>query len=286
MSLAPSILEGLRNVDNGRIPRAGTGWYQPTCARPLRLRVRMVVKMIEVYADESGKLADGHFLCFCAYLADSEAWQAFTDKWVALLRRDNRPYIHMRELTKLGDDEVDRQLADYQQVIRENLQAVFSVGLDLDYYRAMDRWKRELLGKRKPLQFCFSRLMRLVMDKIRDWEVQLEQPYPNGCGSLIFDDDEEYAVQCYRLYTQIRKNKADVKRLFSVFSAADDKIVAGLQAADVLAWYSNKDLRHRRSTNLPLGTSDPSTQPANFKSELYDGPGLEGTVLKILQCGE
>lgn len=106
----------------------------------------MAVRMIEIYADESGKLADGHFLCFCACIADSEAWMELAKKWVGLLRRDSRSYIHMRELTYLGADELDRQLADYRDVMRENLQAVISVGLDLDYYRRMDKWKRELLA--------------------------------------------------------------------------------------------------------------------------------------------
>jgi hypothetical protein len=123
--------------------------------------------------------------------------------------------------------------------------------------------------------------MRLIMNAVHDWEIQRGQPYPDGFGSLIFDDDEEYTVQCYRLYAAIRQAKPDVKGFFSVFSAANDKIVTGLQATDVLAWYSNSDLRHRRAAKQPLGTSDPSTQPANFKSELYDGPALETTVLEI-----
>jgi hypothetical protein len=281
---ASRVLEGLLDVGNGRIPHAGTDWHPPTRAKPQHLTIRMTVKMIEVYTDESGKLKDGHFLCFSAAIADSEAWQTFSEKWVGLLRRDKRTYIHMRELTKLGDDEVDRQLTDYRQVIRENLQAVACVGLDLDYYRTMDKWKRELLGHRKPMLFCFSRLMRLVMNKIQEWENQQGEQYPRGSGSLIFDDDEEYSVQCYRLYTEVRKEKPEVKRLFSVFSAADDEIVPGLQAADVLAWYQNRDLRRRLAANQPLGTSDPSTQPQTFKSELYDGPGLENAVLEIIEA--
>lgn len=139
-----------------------------------------------------------------------------------------------------------------------------------------------MIGKRKPMQFCFSRLMRLVMKKIQEWEAQLGEPYPKGSGSLIFDDDEEYAVQCYRLYAEIRKGRADVKRFFSVFSAADDEIVTGLQAADVLAWYQNRDLRHRLVANQPLSTSDPATQPSTFKSEFYNAAGLEGAVIEIV----
>lgn len=79
----------------------------------------MAVRMIEIYADESGKLADGHFLCICACIANSEAWMELAKKWVGLLRRDSRSYIHMRELTYLGADELDRQLADYRDVMRE-----------------------------------------------------------------------------------------------------------------------------------------------------------------------
>lgn len=277
-------MEGLVKGGHGPIPRVGTDWHPPTRARPQNLAIRMTVKMIEVYTDESGKLKDGHFLCFSAAIADSEAMQVFNQKWVGLLRRDNRDYIHMRELTKRGDNEVDQQLADYQQLIHQNLQAVACVGLDLDYYRTMDKWKRELLGRRKPMLFCFSRLMRLIMSKIQEWETQQGEQYPKGSGSLIFDDDEEYSVQCYRLYTQICNEKPEVKRLFSVFSAADDEIVPGLQAADVLAWYQNRDLRRRLIANQPLGTSDPSTQPQTFKSELYDKLGLENAVSEMVQA--
>ena len=133
--------------------------------------------------------------------------------------------------------------------------------------------------------FCFSRLVRLIMNKIQEWETQQGDRYPDGSGSFIFDGDEEYAVQCYRLYAGIRKAKPDVKRFFSAFTAADDKIAVGLQAADVLAWYSNKDLRRRRSSNLPLATSDRSTQPETFKSELYDAQGLEGAIMEIIARG-
>lgn len=190
----------------------------------------------------------------------------------------------MRELTSLGAIEVDRQLADYQQVIRENLLAIVSIGLDLVHYRKMERWKQELLGQRKPMQFCFSRLMRRVADKIQEWESQQGSPYPKGCAALIFDDDEEYTVKCYRLYANIRENR-EAKRLFSIFSAADDKYVPGLQAADVVAWYQNRDLRSRLVANAPLGTNDAATQPETFKSELYDAQGLERAVIEIIARG-
>jgi hypothetical protein len=239
--------------------------------------------MIEVFADESGKLNDGHFLCFCGFVLDDDRLESFDEEWRKLLGRDNRAYIHVNELTYLGETELNRRLADYVSTIRNNLNAIISVGLDVDYYRRMERPKQQLLGKRKPMLFCFARLMRLVLMKIAEWEAQRGAPYPDGSAALIFDDDEEYSVKCYRLYATIRRERADVKRLFSIFSAADDKFAPALQAADVIAWYTNKDLRRRLVSGTPLGTSDPASQPPTFKSELYDGPGLENTAAEILR---
>src|SRR5208337_4060247 len=144
--------------------------------------------------------------------------ETFDKQWKKLLDRDNRPYIHVKELSHLGVAELNRQLADYLKVITDNLNAIISVGLDLDYYRRMDRAKQKLLGKYRPMLFCFARLMRRVVMKIGEWEAQRGAPYPAGCAALIFDDDEEYSVKCYRLYATLRRERPDVKRLFSIFS--------------------------------------------------------------------
>src|SRR5205823_1572612 len=116
------------------------------------------------------------------------------------------------------------------------------VGVDAHAYRETfkDRHK-----KPSPEEFCFIRLMRLVMEETAKWT----DPFPLN---LVFDDSE-HSMRFYKIY-QSRKSKDDTfKDGVSGITFADDILVSALQAADLFACVSAKESAKPAGTWLEEG---------------------------------
>jgi hypothetical protein len=195
--------------------------------------------------DESGKMADSDFVCLSAYIAGDDAWNKFSEEWANLLRFHDIPYVHMKEAMALsgpyekkGWDTAKRNsvLAEFALIIRKTIWAGFGVAVDAKYFRQMPSEARKKMGDAQI--FCFQRMIHLVIQKLR--EVGYEPRI-----SMVFDDSEEYSTRCYRVWSRLRVLRPEIRDRIPAITFADDRVFNPLQAADMLAWESNKSLRLR-----------------------------------------
>src|SRR5271157_1125684 len=248
--------------------------------------------VVHVFFDDSGKLGgDGDFVCMAGYIADGEAWDNFTNKWALLLLKHGLPYIHMREFIPLkgvyrnlnwDNTRRDEVLAEFIDLIREHVIAGFGIGVDAKYFRSMSKDVKRELGD--PHMFCFQRILRVVVKKLRSVGYE-------GTMSPIFDDCEQYSTRCYRMWSRWRVKEPDFGRLVPSITFADDKVYAPLQAADILAWESHKQLKQEAANYKPRKQFErlmQSTTPGyglDYGSEVWEKSGLD-ELYRLLKSGE
>lgn len=71
---------------------------------------------------------------------------------------------------------------------------------------------------------------------------RLKQSRPDDWVSLYFDCDEEFTPARFKRFIRLRKRRPEVSKYFRAFSVADPKSFLPLQAADLLAWQTRKEL--------------------------------------------
>ncbi len=169
--------------------------------------------MLWAFFDESGKLANSDFICLCGYICD-DGWDDFSKDWKKLLLRHNLPLIHLAKLMRkappfdnLGwtDDQRDIVLGQFVKPVRDHLLAGFGVGLDAKYYRSMPAKKRKVIGENDAQDFAFYRLMRLVIDQLKAWN--LTDPI-----SINFDYTEDFSVKCIQSLAKLRVEDRRLRR--------------------------------------------------------------------------
>lgn len=201
--------------------------------------------MIWGYFDESGKLADSEFICLCGFLSD-EKWEDFCDAWGVLLKQYGIQRLHMASLfaRKEGfcnanwtENERDSALREFVKVIRSNTLACFGIALDATYYRGMDRQMKEVFGQKQAQDFVFQRLLRLVSNQLLEWKI------PFGV-SLMFDYSEDFSLLCLKSLARLRGRHEDIKSVAAAITFADSYQFFPLQAADMLAYGTFRNLRY------------------------------------------
>ena len=244
--------------------------------------------MVYGFFDESGKLADRDFICLCGYVSDEDKWNRFGTQWDLLLRRHEIPEIHIAPLLARQEpfrnidwkEEHEREvLRQFAKVARDNTLAYFGVAVDAKYYRTMHVSARRLFGQKQALDFAFQRLLRLIMDLKAKWPDETT-------FHLWFDYTEDFSQICLKSLARLRRQKTEIRNALKAITFADRKEFYPLQAADMLAYATNADLRSSAPdyyATLTGGTEDdPGPRPF---SEFYNGEELENLLRKI-KAGE
>ncbi len=240
------------------------------------------------YFDEAGHFRGaGDYLCMAGYIGDEDGWNAFTERWGKLLRKYGITAVHMKDMIalqdeygKLGWDHDYRDkvvLPEFIEVIKDHLAVGLGIAVDLKHLRQMPPESQKAIGD--PYYLCFMRMIRLVIDTARKAGVEFPM-------ALIFDDSEEYSIKCYRLLSRLRQENAEVKSLIGSISFADDAIYYPLQAADVLAYESLKELKQKAGgydsrkhfNNLVTRTE----MGLAYDSHFYDGAALDEIAASAL----
>lgn len=236
--------------------------------------------MLWSYFDESGKWHDSHCVCMAGYMFDAEHAEAFVGQWKPFLHKYAVRAIHMRQLVALQGPyktwdrkKANTAIREAMQIIRDNLMLGFTVVVDTEYFRAMPKEKRHEFGG-DPHFFCFSRIMRNVVDALRKVE---------RASGLIFDDAEEYSVKCYHLYRRFRGEVPDLKRWINNICFADEEAILPLQAADVLAYltaddYKQKVTGHKSRPDYVVLSGLDHLNQQRYGAEVWDGPEIERVV--------
>lgn len=185
------------------------------------------------YFDESGKFQDSDFICIAGFVSDDARWNVFAEQWDRLLKTYKIPALHMRHVMPLKGpfegwdrEQAKKMLGEFIGIIRRNVFIGLGVGMDTKYLRSMPSDVRKQIGD--PQYFCFQRILRLLVKKVEKIGYKSSVP-------ITFDDTEEHAVRCYRMWSKLRKLHPELKQAISAITFADDEIFYPLQGADLLA---------------------------------------------------
>lgn len=197
------------------------------------------------YFDESGKFKDSQFICIAGFVSDEPHWNAYAEAWGQLLQKYKIPALHMRELMsftgpfKGWERELAKAaLAEFIDVIRRNALIGLGVGFDTSHMKSMRPDTRKKIGD--PQYFCFQRVLRLLVNKLT--EVGYKGQIP-----VTFDDTEEHAVRCYRMWSRLREEYPELKGYVPAITFADADVFYPLQGADVLAHQTRDHQQRTRS---------------------------------------
>jgi hypothetical protein len=240
------------------------------------------------YFDESGKWhdKDGN-ICLCGFVSDGEHWNKFEEEWFDLLRKHGFKAIHMAEFYSQcrargwSDERANEVLTEFVDKIRERVEFGFGIAVDGKYFRH----KFKVAGKQEkdPKRFYTHRLLKRMRN------VFVDSGYPLSLA-ITFDDDEEFALDCYKIISRLRKDKqnADLKEMIVSVGFAVDEVFTPLQAADILSHLSRERLTTGQIPPLleRLGTPAPDFILRFDGGELWDKAGIDKNWGDIQRAGD
>jgi hypothetical protein len=124
-------------------------------------------------------------------------------------------------------------LEDFSAAIKMSQLAGFGVALDAEAWRRLP--KEFIKANGTAQEFCFIRILRMVVERMK-------RSCPDERISILFDCDRTFAPSRFQRYIQVREKVADAARFLNAFTVGEPKVFQPLQAADLLAWETRKDL--------------------------------------------
>jgi len=205
---------------------------------------RMAV-MIQGFFDDSGKESDqsNRIVCAAGYLAAPGMWNSLQELWRHFLISNNLHWLHMKDFMNDKSTEYSylnwdwprkrQALEDFASAIKINHLIGFGISVDTE---AWQRVPKEIVKKEGNAQeFCFMRILRMVVERVK-------RSSPDERVAISFDCDRDYTPTRFQRYLRVRENIQDAERYLAAFTIAEPKIFVPLQAADLLAWETRKDL--------------------------------------------
>jgi hypothetical protein len=218
-------------------------------------RFTVLAIAIKAYIDSSGKSDDPRtgFLTLAGYIGTPSAWQHFEERWQRVLQRWGCSYLHMSDAYLLREEfseskgwTRDRVGALLRDIFNECFSktgwgdfkdkfygASCTVNL-ADYAKASaERFLKE------PEAICVDHVVTIALMALPE---NLALPIrKEGQIELFFDKGEPFMHKVDRIWRS--KPNHQLKgplRLVSSIVTADMRQVIGLQAADFLAWHTNR----------------------------------------------
>lgn len=206
--------------------------------------------MVHLFLDDSGKESQSTmpWVCMAGYLATHDAFMALSEKWIGLLVKHGISQIHMKELIpmegeykKLGWDTKKRDdvVNEFVDAINETPMTGAGVAVEMAAWR-----KRKKAYPKFPWgtvhQFCLERIMRRIVDRLHD-VLHADQPL-----ALVFDTDQEFGVARFNLFCALMKHDPRAAQRLVSITFGHPRWYPGLQAADLLAWETRKELMQQR----------------------------------------
>lgn len=245
--------------------------------------------MIHCFFDDSGKESDmgNPFVCIAGYMAiGDDWWTMLSNAWGHQLFRHGLTWLHMKdfmqgqgEYAALGWDWPKRKavIEEFIKIIKGTQIIGFGVAVDAEAWRQFPKELTKVEGTAQ--EFCFTRIIRMIVER-------LKVSRPDDWVSLYYDCDEQFTPARFQRFIGLRKRRPEVAKYLRAFSIADPKSFLPLQAADVLAWQTRKELMRK----LGGYESRPeykflfeATSPFDFHdyvSEFWTGPDLEEKIIK------
>jgi len=201
--------------------------------------------IIRFFCDESGKHKDHPVVTFCGVAASQPKLQQFDDAWDALLRQSGLTELHMKraseytrglsgKIPKQAVDERIEALKPFADCINNHLEIGLIQAWDVKGFNALsESARRKLGGAADPYYTAFIRGLMEIVDYVHE----------DDRISVVCDDDEETALDCYRHYRGVRKVHPAIRQRTVSLTFANDKYFPALQAADMVAFLSRHQAR-------------------------------------------
>jgi hypothetical protein len=194
--------------------------------------------IFQAFFDESGKFEDKSVTSFCGLCSPENRVREFEEDWKGLLRNFGLQCLTMKRALRRkipfssntpakSAEERNNVLQSFAQCIRKHFELGVAITVDVDAYKKWSPQARKRVGgSDDPHYFAFLCAVTASAKYLTKDEDRF---------SLICDDDQKTAVNCYRLYSRVKTVHAELRRKMVSITFADDNEFAPLQAADLLA---------------------------------------------------
>lgn len=130
-------------------------------------------------------------------------------------------------------------------------------------------------GDRSPERFLFHRLVRQIIEALKTWDYV--EPI-----SINFDAEDGFSATCLDALIHLKKHRSEVNALIGSIGFTDDEIYYPIQAADMLAYSTKRNLQGRPPDYFgPLTRGIGGKPPIPYLSEFYDAETLRQTIIEI-----
>jgi len=224
------------------------------CGYAGAVRKKRLIMLLKCYADDSGnseqkEAPDGGLFVIAGYMMSEERWEDFAERWDAQLKRDYPiEYLHMIEaeprngqFVGMPEEFRNRKLLDLALVIKECDPVPINVQLKWNNY--VEIVKDKVPSKMdSPYAVLFFQLMRAVCD------LQIDSNHYKNIGHLpgewIFDKQGGEGLRCLDWYADLEARAPEPYKTMMANTPAfrEDKYLAPLQAADMLAWHIRREI--------------------------------------------
>lgn len=211
---------------------------------------------VKAYYDSSGKSNSirNRYLVLGGYIGTPNAWDEFERRWIAVLSSQKCAYLHMTEAMALRGEFARSRGWTSERVLKliaelfnkclspigwANFKGDFrgaSCIINLADYRKL---KAELPGLKEPESICVDYVVTIALMSMPE---DRSLPFgKKGMVELFFDKNETFMHKIDRIWrSKPNKQLQGPLRLVSNIAQSDSSQIAGLQAADLLAWSTNR----------------------------------------------
>ncbi len=262
-------------------------------------RFRTVAVTGKAYYDGSGK-KDTQFLTLAGYAGTLPAWLQFEEAWAKVLERHNCSFLHMADAFFLRNefsfangwthDKVNALLIDllneclsqtgWGDYRNEFVGVSSTVNLE-DYHRACN--DRPELKAKTPEEICVRLALRVALQVLPE-NKESEPFHKDGAVEIYFDENELFRSKIENEWRKYRNNRNTLWSLVASIGSVNHRQVIGVQAADFLAWQTNRSFTGNPDNDLR--TAKPSAANAKIltlscprRSSYYDYEKLMKIIL-------
>jgi len=208
----------------------------------LYVRAKKVLVALQAYVDDSASEEGDRRLFLAGYINTADKWVRFSDVWEEELRRSpSIRYLKMTEASRLQGqfrgwkaEDRDEKLKALSRLIRHFKPASIHSSVSRAEVEAILK-PHVPYGFASPYFYCFQAIMVPLAYSNLEHGIEVQVDF-------IFDNQEGLGEEARFFYHHIRQGQPRaVQKLLAVNpSFMDDKNVAPLQAADMLAWHVRK----------------------------------------------
>jgi hypothetical protein len=194
------------------------------------------VAILSCYFDESGKFHDAEIVSFCGFATPIADLDQFNKDWMYWVRKNGLIGLSMKDVLNhkrplsernksTGLQKRIETLTPFVECIRDHFELGVGMAVDVGAFKALPSHVRKILGNDTHYT-AFERAMH---------EISAHLLPPSYQASIIVDDEEKYAVECYKLLCRMKRARPEVRTKIVSIAFADDQYYPALQAADMLS---------------------------------------------------